>query len=137
FINRDYELFNAFADGSLALFTGHFYVRPLGEQVPEDQSRGFLIELEIAPPNGKKIGLRGKLSSQPLRWADAAGQGSYAYIGNTQPVAEDGVIAIFDRGLPDWVAAEAKQRIPELLAYYTQRMGKHSDLTPLALFSYE
>lgn len=137
FILRDYELFNAFTDGSLALYTGHFYARPLGKQVPEAQSQGFLTEVEIAPPKGKKVGLRGELSSQPLSWIDSTGQGTYIYIGNTQPITADGVIAIFDRGLPGWVAAQAKERIPELLTYYRQRMGKHSDLPTLVLFSYE
>lgn len=137
FIVRDYELFNQFADGSLALFTGHFYVRSSGEQVPEEYSRGFLTGINITPPKGKSIGLQGNLHSEPISWTDARGEGTYVYIGNTPALHTESVTAIFDPGLPEWVVKQAQLRIPQLLALYAQKMGPHSTVAPLVLFSYE
>ncbi len=137
FILRDYELFNRFFDGSLMLFTGHFYVQPAGKKVPDQQQLGFLTKITLSPPKGKQIGIQGQLTSKAVTWIDKTGEGTYAYIGNTPATETESVITVFDKGLPSWVSQQAQQRIPELLALYTKRMGPHSAVKPLVLFSYE
>jgi hypothetical protein len=137
FILADYSFFNRFSDGGLAIYTGHYFFSPVGPAVPEKYKDTLVTGVEITPPPGQKIGVYGQLADQPLKTGDLTGEGTFAYIGDGEPVVDDHMLAIVDRGMPQWVARDIRQKMPALLKYYKAAMGEASFRKPLVLLSYE
>ncbi|HEX3583908.1 MAG TPA: hypothetical protein VH087_19245, partial [Thermoanaerobaculia bacterium] len=66
---KDYQLFDAFSDGTLALYTGHFNLR--GAKT---------TTFELAPRRHEHLLVGGKVFAHRTRWIDdGAGEGTFVY----------------------------------------------------------
>lgn len=112
FIERDYELFNTFTDGSVALFAGHFAAVVNG---------GATIDrvAVTAPPGQRALG------------------DDYVYVGTIEPVEHERLVAIVDPGLPEWLAQSLVHYTPRVLDLYTTRTGHALADKPVVLFSFD
>ena len=112
FIPRDYELFNTFTDGSVAVFSGHFAATVNGASE--------LDRVTVRAPDGQH----------------AIGE-SYVYVGTLTPVQYERFDAILDPGLPPWLAATVQDFLPRLLDVYAERTGHELADRPVVLFSHD
>lgn len=115
----DYEPALAFSDGSLALFTGHFDVRPERYEPTSYPNSKVTLRAE-----GQTILVNGVLSKNAA-WPE--GSPSYALFGETAPFENDKMTAFIDPGLPKWAHAELTAFTPQLMDYYASRMGALDD----------
>lgn len=111
-LERDYELFNTFTDGSVALFAGHFAVKVNGDAT--------IDRVRVTAPPGQH----------------AIGQ-DYVYVGTLKPVIHEHMITILDPGLPRWLARTLLDYTPRVLEVYADRTGHALPGKPLVLFSYD
>ena len=111
----DYEPALAFSDGSLALFTGHFDLRP--EQTESHAYPNARVTLKAA---GRTILVGGHVSKDAA-WPE--GSPSYALIGETAPFENEVMTAFIDPGLPDWAKSELTDFTPQVMDYYAREMG--------------
>lgn len=131
---REYELFVGFADGAVALYTGHLYARPDQGEGAEPPS---IRTLEIVPPAGTRAVLRGGIHEEPFEWRDGVGDGTYVHFGATEPVETDDMIAVLDGELPDWLRGQLESWLPRLFATYRERLGVELPWKPLVLYGFE
>lgn len=123
---KDYEFFQKFSDGSVAVYTGHLLAH----------ANGALIRtFRLVSPDGVPIVVGGKRSTSPVTWADDAGQGTYAYFGSIEPVVSEHTIAIVDPALPDWLESTTREALPRLFAVYAERLGAELPERPTVLFN--
>ncbi len=130
---REYELFVPFADGGLAFYTGHLY----GRSETAEESGPMVRDLDIRPPAGTRAVVGGRVYGAPFRWSDSIGDGTYVYIGDTAPLESDDMIAIVDRGLPEWLRTQFQTWLPRLFALYTERFGVELPWKPVVLYGFE
>ena len=114
----DYEPALAFSDGSLALFTGHFDVKPA--RVREG---GTINHLTLEAP-GDTILVHGATHDGRVALQD---EGTYALIGEIDPLQTRHLTAFVDPGLPPWAREELVDFMPRALDYYADAMGDLSD----------
>lgn len=112
FIARDYELFNTFTDGSVALFAGHF--------VADVNDAMTLDRVSVRAPAGQV----------------AVGE-SYVYVGGIEPVEHEDFVAVLDPGLPPWLTATVATYLPRILDVYADRTGRELAEKPVVLFSHD
>lgn len=124
----EYELFVPFADGGRALYTGHLYASP-------DSGR-MVRTLDLVPPPGESLIIRGGVHQGPLHWTDEYGDGTYAFFGDARPIETEVVIAVFDEGLPDWLRDEFDDWLPRLFDLYRERLGAALPWKPLVLYGH-
>lgn len=125
---KDYEFFQQFSDGSVAIYTGHLLAK-LDELLIRD--------FRFVPRAGEQVVSGGKRHSSPVAWTDDAGQGTYVYFGSIVPVESRETISIVDPGLPDWLEARTRDALPRLFDLYTRRLGAELPERPAVLFSYK
>ena len=111
-IERDYELFNTFTDGSVALFLGHFAATL--------NAAAMIDRVTVVPPAGQRV----------------VG-GDYAYVGTIDPVEHERLTAIVDPGLPPWLASSLTHYTPQLFDFYAARTGRALAEKPVVLLSFE
>lgn len=126
---REYEFFHRFTDGSLAFYTGMLYAETL-------DGATAVRKVHIEPGAGRRLVLLGEVFGAPATWTDPGSMGTYAYIGNIEPVRTDHMTAVFDPGLPEWIAYEARQRIAGFFRTLAERTGHPLNDTPLVLFNF-
>jgi len=131
---REYELFVGFADGGVALYTGHLYARPDGVGGPE---RPSIRTLEIVPPAGTRAVLRGGVHDGPFEWPDGVGDGTYVHFGSTEPAETDDMIAVLDGELPGWLRSQFESWLPRLFAIYSERLEVELPWKPVVLYGFE
>lgn len=112
-LNADYEPSLRFSDGTLALFTGHFDVKALGSDT------GALNHLTLKAP-GQTILVDGAAHRDEVTLVSP---GTYALIGDVEPIETPYLSAFVDPGLPDWAKDELLDFMPAALEYYTREMG--------------
>ena len=122
---KDYEFFQKFSDGSVAIYTGHLLVHVDGAMV-----RDFRF---LAP----RMVVGGRLHETRAAWRDVAGQGTYVYFGSIAPVQSEQTISIVDSGLPDWLESTSRAGLPRLFELYTRRLGAKLPDRPAVLFSWK
>lgn len=116
-LNADYEPALRFSDGSLALFTGHFDLKPAGA------SDGLINTLTLRAP-GETILVNGKAHRGSVTLNDP---GTYALIGDIDPIQTPYLTAFVDPGLPQWAKGELVDFMPAALEYYADAMGERGD----------
>ena len=116
-LNADYEPALAFSDGSLALFTGHFDVKPAGA------TDGLINRLTLRAP-GQTILVNGKTHRGSVTLVEP---GTYALIGEIDPIETPYLTGFVDPGLPAWAREELIEFMPAALEYYSQELGARGD----------
>ncbi|MBW0144195.1 hypothetical protein [Sphingomicrobium clamense] len=89
-LNADYQPALKFTDGTLALFTGHFDLKPPGPRP------AFINNLTLRAP-GETILVNGRLHEDEVTLTE---QGTYALIGDIEPIETPHLVAILDSALP-------------------------------------
>lgn len=129
---KEYEFFQKFTDGSIAIYTGHLVARADG-----DCDECFIRRFRFEGPSGSDLVLNGKIEGSPLEWNDMSGQGTYVYFGGITPVVSPDVIAVVDPGMPEWLASEAADAFPQLFRLYAHRLGVQPPERPTVLFNFK
>lgn len=130
---KEYELFQPFSDGAVALYTGHFYAAPgvAGKEA------SFLRTLRIVPPAGMRGVVGGKTVAGVVTYTDAVGQGTYTYLGRATPIETPDVLAIVDPGMPAWLRSGYERDLPRLFAAYAAGFDAKLPWKPTVLFSFK
>jgi hypothetical protein len=131
-LEKEYEFFQKFSDGSVSIYTGHLLARPAGSEGDDALIRSF----RIAGPPGAPVVVEGRVHASPVDWVDEAGQGTYVYFGAIAPVETPEMILVVDPVLPDWLEDETKLALPRLFAMYAERFGVVLPVRPTVLFNY-
>lgn len=124
---KEYEFFQKFTDGSVAIYSGHLLADAGDEKV-----RSF----RLVPPPGQSVIVSGRRSTRPVEWNDEADEGTYVYFGSIPPVETAHAILVVDPGLPDWLQQRARDALPRLFELYVRRLGAELRSRPTVLFSY-
>jgi hypothetical protein len=130
---KEYDFFQKFTDGSVAIYTGHLAVR-MG--VDPDCPDCVLRRFRFIPPAGMHVLAGGKVVRGNATWTDEDGEGAYVYIGSIVPLETPELLAVVDPGLPQWLWEETRSTLPRLFAEYTTRFGASPEVRPLILFNY-
>lgn len=127
-LEKEYDLFQKFTDGSVAIYTGLLAARAgtSGEPI-----RRFRFE----PPAGQHVVAGGAVVNGPAEWVDREGEGAYIYIGSIVPVETRELVSIIDPGLPPWLWEESRKALPRLFDFYATRFGVSPAERPLVLFN--
>ena len=133
-IPKEYELFQPFGDGAVALYTGHFYASPRGAGVTDST---VIRTIRLTPPPGARAIVRGEIREGPFDWSDAIGDGTYVYLGTTDPIETEDLVAIVDAHVPAWLGEEMYRRLPELFAAYARRLEASLPWKPLVFYSFD
>lgn len=127
-LEKEYDFFQKFSDGSVAIYTGHLLVRTSKDA---DLIRNF----HFVPPRGQHVVAGGKVANGPTEWIDREGEGAYIYIGSIAPTETAGLVSIIDPGLPSWLRDDTHKALPRLFDFYTERLGASPLERPLILFN--
>lgn len=132
-LEKDYQLFQPFSDGSLLLYTGHLGARPWGldGRVPAPPQRFVL-----APRPGEHLVVEGRRLPGPTTWTDPHGEGTFVYFGAIEPLATEHVTAVLDPALPPWMVDRLHRELPRLFADYTELTGFALATRPTVLVSF-
>lgn len=130
FIPREYEFFNTFTDGAVAIFLGAFLAETLSGDARYNR-------FELTPPTGRHVVIEGRRVDGPAIWVDEAMQGTYAYVGSQVPVQGRSSSAIVDAGLPGWLGSSAQSRVDRVVEAFTDRLGPSSARRPFVLVSHD
>jgi hypothetical protein len=137
-LDKEYEAFVAFTDGSLALFTGHLYVTTEPPGVDGSMAEGsWLRRVELVPRDGEQLVVRGERLAGRTVWNDRDGDGTYVYFGGIEPLETAALIAVVDPGAPGWLVQRLDRLLPELFATYAERFGEPLPWKPVVLFNFE
>ena len=130
---KEYELFQPFTDGAVALYTGHFLA--VAENVAGDSTA--VRTLRVAPPLGMHAVVQGRIERGEVTITDSPRDGTYIYMGTATPIETRDVVAVVDPGMPAWLREMFDRRLPELFGEYARRFGVALPWKPVVLFSYE
>lgn len=125
---KEYEFFQPFTDGGVAVYTGHLYATP--------DSASEIRTVRLVPPTGTNVVVRGQVSSGPTIFRDSIGDGTYAYLGNARPIETASVVAIVDAGMPSWLREAFDEHLPRFFEAYRERLGAALPWKPVVLFSF-
>lgn len=139
-LEADYDPALVFTDGSVALFSGHFDVFPLGSPetaaaLPHDLA-GFnsvapVSRVTMADPQMPLL-----LNGVRTHSAEVEGPATYAVFGPAELVDSPRLATIIDNGLPSWIAAEIGEFAPRTAGYYASRLGPGQTEKPTVMASW-
>jgi hypothetical protein len=126
-LEADYDPALVFTDGSMAVYSGHLDLFPLGSV---EAARDLPLDLN---------GVETASSQVRATWRDRAGpvlfegerrrdpvsgeQGVYVLFGQADLVDSPDLATVIDPQLPRWIGAEIGAFAPRVAHYYTQRLG--------------
>ncbi len=135
-LEKEYDFFQKFTDGSVAIYTGHLAVRHGHDAADPACPDCTLRRFRFVPPVGRHVVAGGAVVKGTADWSDSDGEGAYIYIGSITPIETGEVVAIVDPGLPSWLWDETKAALPRLFGTYATRFGSSLSERPLVLFNY-
>ncbi len=121
---KDYEPFIPFSQGGVLVFTGQFEVGAEG-----------VTPWVFHPRAGDAVVVPGHVARGPLEFAGLAG-GLYVEFGPVVPEEGEHFIAVVDRGMPAWLAAETSALLPKLFDHYTRVLGGALPVKPTVFLAY-
>lgn len=129
----------AFTDGSVALWSGHFHLIPLGSRAAAEALPLDLNGLDL--PGGGEVAFRdaaGPVLHGGRRWGSAtlAGGKTYVLFGPAEPIVTDDIATVIDPALPRWLAREIGAFTPAVLARFADALGPRPGPKPMLLVSW-
>jgi hypothetical protein len=128
----DYTPALQFTDGGVALFTGQFDLFPLrtareAAKLPSDLNNVLAprTHLSMSFTDGRRT---------EKHSGDSPG---YVFLGPTRAVATPDVVTLLDPQLPAWIRSALVQAVPELLALYSEQLGKPRTGRPTVIVSWK
>jgi hypothetical protein len=117
---KDYAPFSPFTDGGMLIHSGRFFV--CAEQCDASQNQW---QIRVLAGKGEQIIVDGVVHTAAASWTDSD-SGKNIYIGSSKPVTDDNFISVIDAGLPTALQQLMTQRLPDILAFFSTKMGKLS-----------
>jgi hypothetical protein len=127
-LEKEYDFFQKFTDGSVAIYTDHLAARPGSAADP-------IRRFRFVPPAGQHVVAGGTVVKGPADWLDVEGEGAYIYIGSIVPIETRELVSIVDPGLPRWLWEETRVALPRLFDFYARRLGTSQRERPLVMFN--
>jgi len=62
--------------------------------------------------------------------------GTYAYFGALAPVETPSFVGVLDRGMPEWMRSRVSADLPQLFAFYAQRLGALDEPKPTVFLTF-
>jgi len=120
---QDYSPFMPYKDGGMLIHSGRFQacVRSCG--IVE---AGTVFPMQLIPGEGQHIILDGEVLDGPVSWDDAD-DGTMVYLGAAEPIETDYVVAVVDQALPTDLSGALDELFPELMVFYTGKLGALED----------
>jgi hypothetical protein len=142
-LDAGYDPALIFSDGTVALYTKQFVVRPQPsaaaiDALPLDLNGVNLPDAEI------RLGFR-DLAGPVLvagrrlavaRIGDDDGDGTYILFGRIEPIVTDAMAVILDPALPEWIRTTLGRAVPDILGRYAAVLGPAPGPKPTILVSW-
>jgi hypothetical protein len=116
---KEYAPFSPYSDGGTLIYSGQFHACATGSDCPSDARFPF----RVAPPQGKHLIVEGGLHESEFEFTDA-GDGTNIYVGKATPLASSHFVAVIDSGLPQAARAALYRLLPQMMDFYTSRLGR-------------
>ena len=142
-LDAGYDPALIFSDGSVALYSKQFAVRPQPsaaaiDALPMDLNGVNLPDAEVRlgfRDNAGPVLLAGRrLAVARLR--DDDGDGTYLLFGRLAPIVTDAMTAILDPALPAWIRTTLGREVPDILGRYAAVLGPAPGPKPTILVSW-
>lgn len=117
---KDYAPFSPFTDGGMLIHSGRFFV--CAEQCDASLNQW---QIQVQAGKDEHIIVDGVIHTATAGWTDTD-SGKSVYIGSRKPVTDDNFVSVIDAGLPTALQQLMTQRLPEILAFFSTKMGKLS-----------
>lgn len=130
---QEYNFFQSFGDGSIAIYSGHLTASSVGTRGDSTSVRSIRIE----PPAGMHVVTGGTRTPGGVTHTDRDGESTYIYVGAVRPIESNDVIAIVDPRMPAWLVAFFAENIPRLFAAYRTGFGRALTTKPTLLYSFD
>lgn len=136
----EYDPALVFSDGSVALWSGHFFLLPVAS--PEAAAALPLDLNGVAfAGSGSQVTFRdrrGRVLHTGRRFGSATLVGGKAYVlfGALEPVVSEEIATVIDPALPAWLKRELARSTPAILEQFTDWMGPHGGPRPTLLVSW-
>jgi hypothetical protein len=136
----EYDPALIFSDGSVALWSGHFHLVPVGSAAeidswPVDLSgrtfRGSGSQVTFRDRHGQVLHVGQRFDSATL-----VGGELYVLFGPLQATTSEGIATIIDPALPAWLKRELTASTPAIVRRLTDMLGPHGGLPPTLLVSW-
>lgn len=129
-----------FTDGSVALYSDQFDVRPLTSAAAADL---LPMDLNGVPFEGPPVRAVFRDRAGPVlmngeRRAEAERPEAPTYVlfGDVAADETEHLVAVFDPELPDWIEAELSAFTPQAMSYYGDRLGEGQSARPTLMVSW-
>ena len=130
-----------FTDGSVALYSDQFDIRPLtdaaaAEALPMDLNG---VDLDGPPVRALFRDRAGPvlMNGERRREAERPEAPTYVLFGDVAVDETEHLAAVFDPELPDWIEAELSAFTPQVMSLYADRLGEGQSARPTLLVSWE
>lgn len=136
----EYDPALVFSDGSVALWSGHFYLLPMAsvqavEALPVDLNgisfRGNGAQVTFRDRRGQVLHIGQRFDSATL-----VGGKLYVLFGPLQATTSEGISTVIDPALPDWLKRELTASTPAIMRQLTDMLGPHLGIPPTLLVSW-
>lgn len=125
----DYAPFSPFGDGGMLFYSGRLFACP--ETCTDDQAWTF----HVSAPAGSNVLVNGELHPGTASWTDS-GQGMNVYVGASQPVASEALVAVIDEALPAVIRDQLVSELPAFMDRFAARLGV-LDAPPMLFASWD
>ncbi|MBB3764561.1 hypothetical protein [Sphingomicrobium lutaoense] len=133
-LTAEYTPVVRFTDGTMAIFSDHFAMRP-APTVEAVRALGADIN---ALPNyrGGNALVRFEASDLPLHHRGRERRSvrletpAYVLVGDVEAGGSEDIATVIDPGLPRWLARQLTEEVPEIMALYRRRLGERSGERP-------
>ncbi len=139
-LESDYDPALVFTDGSVALYSQHFKVAPMGSL---DEVRAAPIDSSELPSviHPTRVSFRdkgGRVLARGNRQDvfTTGDEESYVLFGKAVPVTGAALTTIIDPGLPEWLRDFIVADMPRLLAGYAEKLGPPPTGKPMLMASW-
>jgi hypothetical protein len=138
-MRAEYRAFQPFSDGSVAMFTGHLYLRDVSDETTTDDpdAAPYVTTLSVVPPAGATAVVLGEAHDGPFEWTDQYGTGTYLYFGTAPAVETEHLAAILDPGLPAWLGDRAASLFPTMFESLREGFAEALPWHPMVLIAWD
>jgi hypothetical protein len=143
-LDAGYDPALIFTDGSVALYTKQFALRPqpgatVIDALPLDLNGVTLPDAEVRITFRDAAGpvlLAGRRLAVARVLDDDDGDGTYIVFGRLQPIVTAAMTAVIDPQLPAWIRASLDRGVPDILGRYATVLGPAPGPKPTILVSW-
>ena len=125
----DYAPFSPFGDGGTLFYSGRMFA--CADVCSDDQAWTF----HISAAAGSNLLVNGEVHRGEASWTDG-GVGSNIYVGASEPVASEALVAVIDEALPAVIREQLVAELPAFMDRFAARLGV-LDAPPMLFASWD